>query len=223
MSSRPELKIDWCSHAAAKYAVEHWHYSKSLPAFKLAKLGAWEDGQFIGCAVFSVGACQHIASPFGITRTEVCELTRVALREHQSPVTKILSICLNLIRREYPGLRLVVSYADLGHGHHGGIYQGGNWIYCGTTKPDKEYFVRGKWVHHRQGNSLLGSVAGVKSRPSSQKHKYLMPLDDEMRRQIKPLRKPYPKRVRSADSGTSGNQPESGGATPTRTLSESSK
>jgi hypothetical protein len=27
MSSKPVLKLDWCSHAAAKYAVEHWHYS----------------------------------------------------------------------------------------------------------------------------------------------------------------------------------------------------
>jgi hypothetical protein len=50
------------------------------------------------------------------------------------------------------------------------------------------------------------------------KHRYLMPLDDAMREQIEPLRQPYPKRVRSADSGTSGDQPEGGGATPTRTL-----
>ena len=26
MSDKPVLKLDWCSHAAAKYAVEHWHY-----------------------------------------------------------------------------------------------------------------------------------------------------------------------------------------------------
>ena len=28
--SKPTLKLDWCSHEAAKYAVEHWHYSKRI-------------------------------------------------------------------------------------------------------------------------------------------------------------------------------------------------
>ena len=55
MSSRPELKLDWCTHAAAKYAVEKWHYSKRLPSTftKLNKVGAWENGTFIGAVVFS--------------------------------------------------------------------------------------------------------------------------------------------------------------------------
>jgi hypothetical protein len=34
MPVKPELKIDWASHEAAKYACENWHYSKCLPAGK---------------------------------------------------------------------------------------------------------------------------------------------------------------------------------------------
>jgi RNA processing factor Prp31 len=37
------------------------------------------------------------------------------------------------------------------------------------------------------------------------KHRYLMPLDDEMRKRIEPLRKPYPKRPKQA---MAGDQPE---------------
>jgi hypothetical protein len=37
------------------------------------------------------------------------------------------------------------------------------------------------------------------------KHRYLMPLDNEMRAKIEPLRKPYPKRVKQA---MTGDQPE---------------
>tara|TARA_Y100000310_G_scaffold30028_1_gene28559 strand:+ start:26 stop:454 length:429 start_codon:yes stop_codon:yes gene_type:complete len=33
------------------------------------------------------------------------------------------------------------------------------------------------------------------------KHRYLMPLDDEMRHRIEPLRKPYPKREKQAMAG----------------------
>jgi hypothetical protein len=45
-----------------------------------------------------------------------------------------------------------------------------------------------------------------------------MPLDDEMRKQIEPLQKPYPKRARSIDSDATAIQAVEGGATPTRTL-----
>ena len=61
MNSRPELKIDWCTHEAAKYAVEHWHYSKRMPKSKLAKFGVWEGGKFVGCVIFGVGATPEIA------------------------------------------------------------------------------------------------------------------------------------------------------------------
>ena len=48
MSDKVDLRLDWCSYEAAKYAVEHWHYSKRMPKSKLAKIGVWEDGEFIG-------------------------------------------------------------------------------------------------------------------------------------------------------------------------------
>ena len=50
------------------------------------------------------------------------------------------------------------------------------------------------------------------------KHKYLMPLDSEMRKQLEPLRKPYPKRVGSDTVDTSAVQAGEGGLTPTPTL-----
>ena len=37
---------------------------------------------------------------------------------------------------------------------------------------------------------------------TARKHKYLYPLDDDMRRQIEPLRKPYPKREHADEATT---------------------
>ncbi len=45
-----------------------------------------------------------------------------------------------------------------------------------------------------------------------------MPLDDEIKKQIEALRKPYPKRVSSVESGTSEHHSEGGGESPTDTL-----
>lgn len=39
-----DLKIDYCDIKAARYACEHFHYSKSVPAGKTVKIGVWEDG-----------------------------------------------------------------------------------------------------------------------------------------------------------------------------------
>ena len=32
--NKADLKLDWCSYQAAKWAVEHWHYSKTMPVAK---------------------------------------------------------------------------------------------------------------------------------------------------------------------------------------------
>ena len=227
MSSKSDLKLDWCSHDAAKYAVEQWHYSRAMPKSKLAKIGVWERLKFIGAIVYGSGACPQIADPFGLKRVEVAELVRVALRKHESPVTRCIAISLRILWTSMPGLRLIVSYADPEQGHHGGIYQGGNWVYCGETEPTEWFEVcgTGQRIHShvyrrgRRGRATRDKAAGLIRSVKVVKYKYLMPLDDDMRKQIEPLRKPYPKRVRSVDGDTSAIHAEEGGSTPTRTLS----
>lgn len=229
MSSRPELKVDWCTHEAAKYAVEHWHYSRRMPVFKLVRIGVWEDRRFIGCVLFGSGATPEIASPFGLDRLAVCELVRIALTKHVWPVTRIVKIAIALLHRVCPGVRLVVSFADSAQGHHGGIYAGGNWVYIGAI-PHHAYRVNGEVVHPKTLHSRYGiggqSVPWLRQHvdPDAEriktevKHKYLYPLDAAMRAQIEPLRKPYPKRAGSVASDTPANQAGEGGATPTPAL-----
>jgi hypothetical protein len=216
--SKTDLRLDWCSHEAAKYAVEHWHYSRSMPGGKRVHIGVWE-GDFIGAVIFAMGANNHIGSPYGLKQIAVCELVRVALRNHVAPVTRIVSIATKMLKRQSPGLRLIVSYADPEQGHIGGIYQAGGWIYVGATEAQREIVgVNGKIIHKRTVNSTRGTVKGLTYSKLLWKHKYLYPLDDAMRAQIAPLAKPYPKRAGSADSGMSDHQSEGGGATPTPAL-----
>lgn len=228
MSSRPDLRFDWCSHEAAKYACEKWHYSRCIPKSKLVRVGVWESGAFAGCVIFGSGACPQIADPFGLNQTQVAELVRVALKpQHTTPTTKCVAFAIKMVRNQHPGLRLIVSYADPEQGHHGGIYQGGNWIYSGLTAPTEWFEVcsTGERIHSHvyrrgaRGRATRDKAAGIIRSVKLVKHKYLMPLDDEMRRRIEPLRKLYPKRAGSAGSGTSPDQGGRGGATPTPALS----
>lgn len=222
--SKSDLKIDWATYRAAKYACENWHYSGTLPAGKLVKVGIWEYKKFVGVVIFSRGASRDLLTPYGLKQDQGCELARVALTGHINPVSRIVSIAMKFLQRQSPGMRIVVSYADVNQGHHGGIYQAGGWVYSGTTNPEKNYLISGKEMHPRSvcskyGTRSLARLAslGVNAETikTPGKHRYLMPLDKEMREHVIPLAKPYPKRVKQA---TSGDHPESGGAAPTHTL-----
>jgi hypothetical protein len=215
---KPQLKIDWATHAAAKYACENWHYSGCIPKSKLAKFGVWERGQYIGSVIYGVGATSDLVKRYGLKQNEGCELVRIALRSHDAPVSKIIAVSLGILRKAFPNLRLVVSFADPAQGHHGGVYQASNWIFAGNTQASDEYIYKGKrW----QGRSFRNSHKGMERHPDvqivkgSSKHRYLMPLDAAMRAQIAPLAKPYPKRAKDQ----AASYPDAlGGETPTRAL-----
>jgi len=214
-NSKPVLRLDWCTHEAAKYAVEKWHYSRSMSVGKQVFIGVWESGEFIGAVIFGRGANRHMAGEFGLTVIQCVELTRVAISQHATAVSRIVMIAIKKLVAQSPGLRLIVSYADPEHGHYGGIYQAMGWGYIGTSRPQSSIVG----MHKRTATAKYGTTKGLPRTKSTWKHKYIMPLDAAMRAQIEPLRKPYPKRVRGVDSDTSANHAEEGGANPTRTLS----
>jgi hypothetical protein len=228
MSSRPVLRVDWATAKAARYACTKWHYSGRVPVFKCVRVGVWEGGEFVGVVLFGQGATPEIGSPYKLVGTEICELTRVALRSHQWPASRIVAIALRFLRAQCPGVRAVVSFADASRGHHGGIYQAGGWLYFGGAETHA-YRVNGINVHPKTLHSRYGrggqSIPWLRANvdPNAArvvagfKHRYLMPLDPAMREKIAPLAKPYPKRAKEQDAGP----PALGGATPTRTLQQS--
>lgn len=220
--NKPTLKLDWCSHEAAKYAVEHWHYSRSLPGASKVYLGVWEDHRFIGVIVFGLGSGSVTnGNRYGLKKShEMAELCRVALSSHVTSVSRILSIAIKLLKKQSPDIKLLISFADPMQAHVGGIYQAMGWIYTGTSKPDVQYFQDGKWRHHRSATSRTISVAGLPSKKLLAKHRYLWPMDLAMPQRIAPLAKPYPKRAKDQAAPDQGAL---GGETPTRTLQHTAR
>ena len=215
MNSKPVLKLDWCSHEAAKYACENWHYSKATPCGKLVKIGVWENDKFIGAVLYGRGANKSLMSQFNMSLDEGCELVRVALRSHITPVSRIMAISRKLLLKSNSKLKLIVSYSDTNQNHHGGIYQADNWLYLGLNSgssyqlQDKD----GKWKHPRSINAKYGSEKGFKKMKLKPKHLYVKPLVENLTFDIKP----YPKRVKHESDATDFQSVESG-AVPTNTL-----
>lgn len=212
--SKTELKVDWASHKAASFACRNWHYSKSIPAGKLVKVGAWENGKFIGVVIFSRGATVNIGKPYKMDQTEICELTRVALTNHVTPVTRIVAIAIRMLRKQSPGMKLIISYADVDQGHEGKIYQAGNWIYEGLKNVGTRgaFIIHGKKIHPKTLHSKYGKGAqtlvfvrknldpNATEFKTAGKHKYLYPLDNETRIMIERLVKPNMRVKHSSDA-----------------------
>ena len=200
------LIVSACSQKAATHSVMKWHYSQSMPAGKLITYGVWNNKKFAGSIIYGQGANNRLGQTYDLDIIEVCELVRVALKpKHTFLTSQVVAMSLASLRKDNPGLRLVVSYADTNQNHHGGIYQAMNWIYTGESLA-ASMIIKGKKRHTRSVSAKYGTskLEWLQKNVDPKahlvkdlaKHKYLMPLDKQMRRQVIKLVKPYPKKVK---------------------------
>lgn len=197
---KPKLLIAPCSRTAAKHACENWHYSKCMPTAGLFHLGVWEDEQFIGTVIFGMGATPKLGRFLNLRQFECCELVRIALNEHVTPVTRIMAISIKLFQSANPNTKAIVSYADRNQGHEGKIYQAGNWIRTGISYA-KHIRYNGKVVHPRSIYAKFGTCdcknlnqfgLGVSMVETIGKIRYVYPLCDEVRLRAKHLNDALP-------------------------------
>lgn len=215
--AKTDLRLDFCEHRAARWAVEHWYYRREMPVGKLVKIGVWERGEFSGVVIFGMGASNALGKRWGLAGTEVCELARVALKpDHGCQVSRVLRVAVAMLRRQSPGIRAIVSFADPRF-HHGGVYRASGWIYTGQTAPDRQYVDRYGVTHHSRGvkergwdRTLGGRIIRV-PKPSEcsviripGKHRYVMPLDADMRVKLAAFAQKPPSRPGNLESEVVG-------------------
>lgn len=197
MSSKPDLRLDFCSHEAAKYAVEKWHYSRRMPSTytKPVTIGVWENSKFIGTVIYSMSSAKDLGKQYGFSQFERCELIRVALRTgHISEVSRVIAISIKLLKRQSPGITVIFSFADTAQNHHGGIYQAGGWKYLGKSAATSEYMINGRKWHGRAVAASFGKTSGFTKVPGSSKHRYAFPLNSTASEKIRSFELPYPAR-----------------------------
>lgn len=102
------------------------HYAKTLPNIMYAFGLFTDDLIMIGCCCYGTPANNHNNEQSDFKQIELVRLVvnenleRNSLSFFVSQTLKMLKAPLSLI-----------SYADVGHNHHGYIYQATNWIYTG--------------------------------------------------------------------------------------------
>lgn len=179
---------------------------------------------------------------FGVKKEELAYLARGA-NVHWSPKganSKLVTWACRLVGRD-SGAKLALAYSDTDAGEIGTIYQASNWICVGRGASTRQWVAPNGRIYdqkyaydlrRRDGfryprrvyvNALR--AAGWTEQPSNAKYRYVYVLDKSDRALVELVeskRQPYPKRqtrAGSADSGTSTDQVEGGGAIPTPALS----
>lgn len=150
------LKLQLVDNKTAKFACEHWHYSKCIPAGKMICFGIWEDDIFKGVIIYSKDANNNQPKYYGLQHNELVELTRIAMNTHKIEVSKVISVSIKLLKKLCPHLKLIFSFADKDQNHKGTIYKASNFIYLGDKHGLTDCFiVHGKKTHRRSLYSIL--------------------------------------------------------------------
>lgn len=203
------MRLTKATHKAVEYACKHFHYAKAVPVCTIGYNVYNGSDEWCGVVLFGRGANQHIGTDFQTVMGGALELVRVALNGKQECTSQAVAMSLKRLKKDCPFCRLVVSYADIDQKHLGTIYQATNWIYVGDSVVGEShsFMLNGQKRHERILKSTvnkMGLVAtdenirkvfgeGTVRFYSEGKRKYLFPLDKAMKKQIEPLRKPYPK------------------------------
>ena len=197
------------------------HYAKRIPQIMFA-YGLYENNQLIGVVTYGIPASPSLC--MGICGKEysdkVLELNRVCLMDNTKNQASFL--VANSIK-QLPKPTIVVSYADMGQGHVGYVYQATNFLYTGLSANRVDWTVKGLEHKHSKTISDGMTLESIKEKygddfyytERSRKHRYIYFHGDkrqkkEMNKLLKYKTEPYPK-------GNSKKY-DSGGTVQTQTL-----
>lgn len=148
-----ELIIRECDRSEISEFIETNHYSKSINGVKSSACFAVDHGgRLVGAVLF--GQMSTTAwKRFGERESEVIELRRLVMLDEcpKNSESRVVGYTLRWIKKNYPLVKIVVSYADPNHGHTGVIYRASNFKLHGMSGKDKGFkdSETGKVYHSR--------------------------------------------------------------------------
>lgn len=140
----------------AAMLVKTYHYSERTPGnvqfvgtLHLAGGLFGDYGEAVAAIFFSVPPTRW--------SEDVLELSRLVRKEGvRVPLTLLIRLACGKLKAS--GRDLLVSFADAGEGHHGGIYQAAGWNYDGRRERACDgVIIAGKFIPGRSCNSTWGT------------------------------------------------------------------
>jgi hypothetical protein len=181
------------------------HYSRTTYNNSLIHLGVWTV-ELLG--VLQFGQAMNPQSMAGVVAgtkaDEYLELNRMWLHDDlpRNSESRAISYGLSYIKRKFPKVAWVQSFADERCGRHGVVYQAANFIYCGEHTSvfwelDGEMYHNSAMTRNDPGRGKRPEVLQAnKERAVShslRQFRYIYFLKRAFRARLKLTAKPYPK------------------------------
>lgn len=247
MTTAKQIEIRPIAAKDARRIVKQFHYSGKVVANSQVNFGVFLNGRCGGALQFGPSMDKHklIGLVEGTKWNEFIELNRMAFADFlpRNSESRAISICLKILKREYPFLKWVVTFADGTQCGDGTIYRAAGFLLTQIREnatilrmPNGETVANLRLQANGHERLLGGKYFGVAATKRAMELGAKFAKGYQLR-YVKLLRPgltltcgtlPYDeiKRrgasmylgVRSADSGTVDFQSAGGGASPTRTL-----
>jgi hypothetical protein len=136
-------------YSGSTNGVQH---TQCFALFKEGKFGF--DKHIIGAAIYAIPSMPATAAKYNPDNPLRCwELRRLCCIDDTPKNTEsyFISQCHKWIKQN-TNIEVIVSFADLQHGHNGIIYQASNFHYLGQTGKAQVLMVDGKEYHSRSMN-----------------------------------------------------------------------
>lgn len=221
----PAFQVREIHRDRANAIIRRHHYSGKVVGNAYVHLGVFIDGELYG--VLQLGYAMNPASGGGVVEgtanDEYLELNRMWLDDFapKNSESRAISYAIRYIRRAWPKVRWIQSFADERCGLNGTVYQACNFDYAGSHT--STFWELDGEMFHNIAATTTGEKGGHRSRwlrenlARATRHdlrqfRYLFFLKPRFRRGLKLKLQPYPKAIRPEDEpATSGCEP---GASP---------
>ena len=165
-----------------------WHYAKTGGNMTW-NYGLWDTFTLVGVVSYNLPTMPACSAYFGSDRWDwVAHMGRLVCAEDapRNSESKLIAASLKMLKMDRPVCRAVVSYAAIGQGHTGYVYQATNALYCGLTSSSHFYIdSQGNRRAPKQGKNLSMAKAiarGWEVRWEPPKHRYVYLLGSKTER-----------------------------------------
>jgi hypothetical protein len=175
------LRLAPIDRRAARAYLDARHPLGAGAPFSLA-LGVFWEGRLEGVMTWGAPVVNNAGYRYGLRPTEMLELRKFLLSDVPPPhsESRCLAVAARLLRRRYPGVRLLLTYCESDEAAT--AYRAAGWLPQTAYTYVREGYVDGKLISLRHINSLggiarlraAGRLTGLKM---VSRRKWILPLD----------------------------------------------
>lgn len=157
-----ELQCRVINEKTAVEFVSQYHYSGVSPSPTLA-FGHYYKEHLVNVILYKFPTGRMMAQQVmdGGDSSNTWELIRMVSFEPKPKnlESKCIANTFKYIKKNYPNIKIIISYADNNMGHHGYVYQASNFYYYGQSRPDQEFYIDNKRIHSRTIVNQYGTMS----------------------------------------------------------------